>query len=347
MDKSGGRRPTLADIAARVGTSVPTVSKVLRGRTDVSDEMRARIMQAVADIGYRKGSSEESAESRSLPPLVDLVLSGVEGTWANRALSGVERAAVQAGVDLVVSVARQPDDGWLSRLLARNLHGAVLALVDTTEVQLATLEAANVPLVLLDPVTQPPERVASVGATNWAGARSAAEHLLALGHTRFAVMAGKRDHLYSQARIDGFGSALTQHGIELPRGRILHADWQRSRAARLTEGLMAEAEPPTAIFACSDTMALGVYESAATLGLRIPEDLSVVGFDDLPESRWVIPPLTTIHQPIAEMGEAALRLMLRMRANPHSPVQREELATSLVLGASTAAPARDGRAATL
>ena len=338
MEKSGGRRPTLADIAARVGASVPTVSKVLRGRADVSDEMRARIMQAVADVGYRKGSSEESVKSRALPPLVDLVLSGVEGTWANRALSGVERAAVEAGVDLVVSVAHRSDDGWLSRLLARNLHGAVLALVDTTEAQLATLQAANVPVVLLDPVTQPPDQVASVGATNWAGGRSAAEHLLALGHTEFAVIAGKRDHLYSQARVDGFGSALAQRGCELPRDRILHADWQRSRAARLTERLLAEAEPPTAIFACSDTMALGIYESVATLGLRIPEDLSVVGFDDLPESRWVTPRLTTIRQPIAEMGEAALRLMLRMRANPGSAVQREELATSLVLGASTAAP---------
>ncbi|MCU1527997.1 MAG: LacI family DNA-binding transcriptional regulator [Frondihabitans sp.] len=342
MTKTGGRRPTLSDIARRVGTSVPTVSKVLHGRADVSDELRSRIMAAIADTGYRRGSSEAPAPSLGLPPLIDLVLSAVEGTWANRALSGVERAAVQAGVDLVVSVARQPDDGWLARLLARNLRGAVLALVDTTPAQLATLTASKIPFVLLDPVTQPPEGVASVGAANWAGARMAAEHLMALGHTSFAVLAGKRDHLYSQARVDGFRSALTQHGLPARSLRILHADWQRSRAAHLTTELLSGTEPPTAIFACSDTMALGVYESARALGLRIPEDLSVVGFDDLPESRWVSPALTTIHQPIAAMGEAALRLMLRMREQPGSPVQREELATTLIGGASTATPRRNG-----
>lgn len=338
MTQSSGRRPTLGDIAKRVGVSVPTVSKVLHGRADVSDELRSRIMTAIAETGYRKGAGEEAQPALGLPPLVDLVLSRVDGTWPNRALSGVEQAAVQAGVDLVVSVARQPDDGWLSRLLARNLRGAVIALVDTTPAQLAILEAAKIPFVLLDPVTQPPEGVASVGAANWAGARIAADHLLALGHTRFAILAGKRTHLYSQARIDGFRSALTQQGLAAEEVRVVHADWDRGRSAELTTELLTGENPPTAIFACSDTMALGVYESAHSLGLSIPDDISVVGFDDLPESQWVRPALTTIHQPIAEMGEAALRLMLRMREQPGSAVQREELATTLVPRGSTAAP---------
>jgi DNA-binding LacI/PurR family transcriptional regulator len=333
------RRTTLADVAKAAGTTVPTVSKVLSGRSDVSSETRSRVMDIVAELGYRGRSGREAATRRGRSPFVDLVLSGVEGTWANRALSGVERAAEDAGVDIVVSVARPPDDAWLTRLLARRLRGAVLALVDTTSEQLATLTAARVPIVLLDPVSQPPSTVASVGAANWAGGRVAAEHLLALGHRHFVVLAGRRAHLYSQARIDGFRSAVTQAGFELPDERVAHTNWNRATAAEQATELLRDTTVPTAVFACSDTMALGVYDAAAALGLRIPDDVSVVGFDDLPEAQWVSPALTTVHQPIAEMGAAALRMLLRISADPPREAPREELATTLVVRGSTAAAA--------
>lgn len=333
------RRTTLADVARAAGTTVPTVSKVLSGRSDVSAETRSRIMEIVAELGYRGRAGRGTATHRGRSPFVDLVLSGVEGTWANRALSGVAHAAEEAGVDVVVSVARPPDDAWLTRLVARRLRGAVLALVDTTSEQLATLAAAQVPIVLLDPVSQPPSTVASVGAANWAGGRAAAEHLLSLGHRRFAVLAGRRTHLYSQARIDGFRSAVTQAGLELPDHRVAHTDWKRASAAEQATELLRATPAPTAVFACSDTMALGVYDASAALGLRIPDDVSVVGFDDLPEAQWVSPALTTVHQPIAEMGSSALRMLLRISADPAREAPREELATSLVVRGSTAAVA--------
>jgi len=325
------RRVTLADVARLADTTVPTVSKVLSGRSDVSTATRARVMSAVADAGYRGRAGAAHTGSA----LVDLVLSSVDGTWANRALSGVEHAAAAAGIDIVVSVARQPDDAWLTRLLARNLHGAVLALVDASREQLATLAAAQVPVVLLDPVTQPPDSVASVGATNWAAGRAAGEHLLTLGHRRFAVLAGRRNHLYSQARIDGFRSAITQAGLELPDRMVAHGDWTRATAASLAEALLTLPSAPTAVFACSDTMALGAYDAAHVLGRRIPDDLSVIGFDDMPEAQWVNPALTTIRQPIAAMGEAALRMLLRIRTQPAQSMPREELATTLIARGST------------
>lgn len=333
------KRTTLADVAAVAGTTVPTVSKVLGGRSDVSAETRARVMRAVADLGYRGRAGKGSAAPGRRPSMVDLVLSGVEGTWANRALSGVERAAAAAGVDIVVSVARdQPGDAWLTRLLERNLRGAVLALVDTTVEQLAALDAARVPIVLLDPVTQPPSTVASVGASNWAGGRAAAEHFLALGHRDLAVIGGRRRHLYSQARIDGFRSAAGEAGAALPDARVIHTGWRRADAAREAARLLSGAAPPTAIFVCADAMALGVYDAAESLGLRIPEDVSVIGFDDLPEGQWVRPALTTVRQPIAEMGEAALRMLLRIIADPPRTAPREELATTLITRGSTGSP---------
>ncbi|MCP2267018.1 LacI family DNA-binding transcriptional regulator [Promicromonospora thailandica] len=351
MDQA--RRTTLADVARAAGTTVPTVSKVLSGRSDVSDGTRDRVMRLVAELGYegRAGRAAPPARGGSSrdgrPPFVDLVLAGVEGTWAGRALSGVERAATEAGVDVVVSVARAGDDAWLTRLLARRPRGAVLALVDPSAGQLATLAAAHVPVVLLDPVRQPPGTAASVGAANWAGGRAAAEHLLGLGHRRLGVVAGRRSHLYSQARVDGFRSAVTQAGVGLPDGRVVHTDWHRAGAGEQATRLLTGSDAPTAVFACSDTIALGVYDAAAALGLRVPDDLSVVGFDDLPEAQWAAPPLTTVHQPIAEMGGAALRMLLRVSADPprQAPSQtprqapREELATHLVVRGSTA-PAR-------
>ncbi|MFD6134307.1 LacI family DNA-binding transcriptional regulator [Isoptericola sp. NPDC060257] len=344
------RPTTLADVAAAAGTTVPTVSKVLRGRSDVSAATRARVMAAVDDLGYRGRAGRGVAPRGERPPLVDLVLSGVDGTWANRALSGVEQAATAAGLDIVVTVARQPDDAWLTRLLARHSRGAVVALVDTTREQLATLTAARVPVVLLDPVTQPPRTVASVGATNWAGGRTAAEHLLGLGHRRLAVLAGRRRHLYSQARVDGFRSAAAEAGADLPDDRVAHGDWTRAGGAALAARLLAGPDRPSAVFACSDTMALGVYDAAAAAGLRVPDDLAVVGFDDLPEGEWVHPGLTTVRQPIAQMGAAALRMLLRLgddagpgpRAEPGAEAPREELATTLVVRGSTAPPGRTG-----
>ncbi|MFC8734174.1 LacI family DNA-binding transcriptional regulator [Luteimicrobium sp. NPDC057192] len=336
------RPVTLADVAAAAGTTVPTASKVLRGRSDVSAATRTRVMRAVEELGYRGRARRAPAVTDGGPHLVDLVLSGVDGTWANRALSGVERAAAAAGLDVVVSVAsHQPDDAWLARLLARGSRGAVVALVDTTSEQLAALAAARVPVVLLDPVTQPPRTVASVGATNWTGGRTAAEHLLALGHRRLAVLAGRRRHLYSQARVDGFRSALAEAGVALPEEAVVHGDWTRAGAAALAGDLLAGQSRPTGVFACSDTMALGVYDAAAVAGLRVPEDVAVVGFDDLPEAEWVQPGLTSVRQPIAQMGEAALRMLLRISDAPLVPgadAPREELATTLVVRGSTANP---------
>jgi LacI family transcriptional regulator len=320
---------------------VPTVSKVLNGRSDVSAATRNRVMELVAETGYRRrgGPAARPAGDR----LIDLVLTSVSGGWANQVLSGVERAASEAGFDLIVTVARPdpltatgvPPRDWVARLLARSSQGAVLALVSATADQHATLRAAGIPVVLLDPVEQPPESVASVGATNWPAGRDVAMHLLRLGHRRLAVLAGGAGPLYSRARVDGFTSAIrpTAGGSPEPAAevRVVNTDGRNS-AAEVAGRLLDDPDRPTAIFACSDNLAFAVFEAANERGLRIPDDLSLVGFDDLPEASWA--GLTTVRQPIAEMGAAALRLLLRMRGSERS-FPREELATSLIVRSST------------
>lgn len=334
-------RPTLATVAAAAGTSVPTASKVLRGGTDVSETTRQRVMQAAYELGYsRTGASWRAPVSAYHPALVDLVVSNIEGSWANRVLAGVERAATDVGSDVVITIAR-PDRDWVKRLLRRPSEGAIIVLVDPTPVQLGVLRAGAVPLVLIDPMSTPPDDFASVGVTNWEGGRSAAEHLVSLGHRRFAVVGGARSHLYSKARIDGFRSAVSEAGGAIPGRLIAHGNWDRAKAREEALGLLRSTERPTAMFACSDLMALGICDAARELGLRVPDDLSVVGFDDLPEAEWASPALTTVQQPIAEMGAAALRMLLRVGSRDPSTgarTPREELATRLVVRDSTAPP---------
>ncbi|WP_210414641.1 LacI family DNA-binding transcriptional regulator [Microlunatus elymi] len=345
MTPGTSRQPTLADIAARAGTTVPTVSKVLNGRSDVSEITRNKIMELVAQTGYRRRGTTPVARPSRDRRLIDLVISNVAGGWANQVLVGVESAAAAAGYDLVVTVAR-PDgtasvrDDWVARLLARSSPGVVLALVDTGIDRLATLQAAGVPVVLLDPVDPPPDSVASVGATNWSAGRDVAEHLLGLGHRRLAVLAGSSRQLYNRARVDGFASAVRLHRDDPASGgqrepTVCHLERQHS-AVEEAGRLLDDPQRPTAIFACADYLALAVMQAATARDIAIPQQLSLVGFDDLPEAAWA--GLTTVRQPIAEMGAAAMRLLLRLReADRRLP--REELATSLIIRDTTAPPA--------
>jgi DNA-binding LacI/PurR family transcriptional regulator len=324
-------KPTMARIAERAGTSVPTVSKVLNGGTDVSEAMRAKVMQAAHELGYRRRArlgpvAEDSRGAR----IVDVVVGHIGGNWIGPVLAGIEDEAERAGVDLVLTRAR-PDGGWVGRLLRRPSLGVILVLVEASAPQLHVLTNAGVPVVVVDPSSRPPANVASVGATNWDGGRVAAEHLLELGHTRIGVIAGTRSHLYNGARIDGFTTALRTAGVELPPGNLEYCDWDREGARMAAGAMLADgAERPTAIFACSDMMALGVYDAAADAGLRIPVDLSVVGFDDVQESAWASPPMTTVQQPIGDMGAAAFR-MLQQAPTPTSPRTQEEAASRIEL----------------
>jgi len=319
---------------------VPTVSKVLNARSDVSDETRMRVTQLLLDAGY---PSPDAVEPEEAPAggLVDLVVRGIEGSWATSMLAGVEEVVSAAGKDVVVTVAhsRPGTSGWVDRLVARGSRCAVLALVTPTPSEVKRLGDAGIAVVLLDPGTEPTAGVPTVGATNWSGGYSATEYLIGLGHRRIGVVGGLEVHRYSQARIDGYRSALVAAGEKFAPELVRAGDWTRSGGAQAAARLLSLRRPPTAIFACSDRMALGVYESAAAKGLRIPHDLSVVGFDDLPEARWITPTLTTVRQPVREMGSTAARIALRLLVGESAGTERLELSTLLVERESSTPPA--------
>ena len=225
---------------------------------------------------------------------------------------------------------------WTSALASHDTDGVILVTSELTMPQLRQVRDEGIPLVVVDPVNLPEPDLPSVGATNWAGGLAATDHLLSLGHRRIGAITGPPGYLCSRARIDGYRLALERLGAQFDRLLVRHGDFQHEGGFVRGGELLDLAEPPTAIFAGSDQQALGVYETARQRGLRIPRDLSVVGFDDLPAARWVSPPLTTVRQPLADMGRVAAEMLGSLIDGVPLRSQRVELATELIVRESTA-----------
>jgi LacI family transcriptional regulator len=323
-------RPTLASIAAAAGVSLPTVSKVVNGKGDVAPATRARIQRLLEEHNYvplsRKGPEGF---------LVDLVFTSLNSPWALEILRGVTESGLEVVVSSPAGPAR-PD--WVQALIAGGRHGAIVVLSRLTAADQRALGRSRIPVVVIDPIDLPGPDVPSVGATNWAGGLEATEHLLALGHRRIAVIGGPADYLCNRARIDGYRAALERAGLTVDPALVRHGNFHHDGGFEQARALLELPDRPTAVFAGSDEQAFGVIEAARVAGLSVPEDLSVVGFDDLPMARWSSPPLTTVRQPLSDMGRMAGRVLHELIANRRLDSHRLELATQLVTRASTAAP---------
>ncbi len=330
-----GERPTLANIAAEAGVSLPTVSKVVNGRPDVAPATRARVEQLLDQHKYGRGGTRRPRRSG----LIDLVLAGLDSPWAVEILRGVEEWGAAHETGVAVSAVRHGNArpaSWTSGLASHDTDGVILVTSRFTSEQIGQLRGAGIPLVVVDPVNPPPSELPSVGATNWAGGLVATEHLVQLGHRRIGAVTGPADYLCSRARTDGYRSALESAGIGFDPALVRDAEFRHEGGFRGGSELLDLPERPTAIFAGSDQQAFGVYEAARQRGLRIPQDLSVVGFDDLPIAPWVSPPLTTVRQPLADMGAAAASMLGNLIAGMPLRSTRVELSTKLVIRESTA-----------
>jgi DNA-binding LacI/PurR family transcriptional regulator len=215
-----------------------------------------------------------------------------------------------------------------------------VSIAQLSDRQRGRLRARGIPFVVFDPTGELPDDVPFVGATNWAGGRAATRHLLGLGHTRIAMIGGPESILCCRARLDGYRSAIEAAGLRVDPRLIVSTDLTREDATAVALDLLSRPDRPTAIFCCNDLQAFGVYPAARSLGLRIPADLSVVGFDDLPVTDLVDPPLTTVHQPLVEMAVAATELALALGRGERTGLPRLELATTLSVRESTAPPPR-------
>jgi LacI family transcriptional regulator len=328
-------RPTLAAIAAEAGVSLPTVSKVVNGRPDVAPDTRALVERLLGERNYQRPGLRRGRRAG----LIDLIFNGLDSPWAVEILRGVEDWCAAHAMGATVSAVRHGSArpaSWTSALARHDTDGVILVTAELTMPQLRQVRDEGIPLVVVDPVNLPEPDLPSVGATNWAGGLAATDHLLSLGHRRIGAVTGPPGYLCSRARIDGYRSALDRFGARFDQRLLRHGDFQHEGGFRRGGELLDLAEPPTAIFAGSDQQALGVYEAARQRGLRIPQDLSVVGFDDLPAARWVSPPLTTVRQPLADMGRVAAEMLGSLIEGIPLRSQRVELATELIVRESAA-----------
>ncbi|RMB61899.1 LacI family DNA-binding transcriptional regulator [Tessaracoccus antarcticus] len=327
-------RTTIAEIAASLGVSVPTVSKVLNGRSDVAPGTRARVDEALKRHNYRRSVSPTARKSG----LLDLVFRSMDNMWAHEIMLGVEEAASARRLSVVVSELRgahRPPQRWLDGVMSRRPVGVILALSTLEDEQREQLLARSIPFVVVDTEGQPPVGVPTVGSTNWDGGLAATRHLLELGHRRIGVISGAPHVLCSRARVDGYRSAHDEAGITPDPALIRWGDFTAEGGYQHATALLALEDPPTAIFAGSDHQALGVQRAAHEAGMRLPQDLSIVGYDDLPMTAWLSPPLTTVRQPLREMGALATRMVLSLAEGKELVSMRMDLATELVIREST------------
>ncbi len=330
-------RVTLADIAREAEVSVSTVSKVLNGRTDVSVSTRGRVERVLREHDYQR-----AARNGGEAPLIEIVFHELDSLWAMELLRGVETVANEHGAAVVVAHSgsrHAPGPGWIDAVLRRRPLGVVLVLSSLPPEIKRQLRARSIPFVIIDPAGNPDPDIPSVGSANWAGGLAATRHLIELGHRRIGIVTGPEDTLCSLARLDGYRSAMSMAGLEADPELIAFGDFHAEGGFARAKRLLELPDRPTAIFAGSDLQALGVMEAARVCGLRVPEELSVVGYDDLDIAKWTSPALTTVRQPLREMAEQATRLILALRGGDASAAPtRLELSTTLVVRSSTVAP---------
>jgi len=328
-------RPTLSEVAELADVSVSTVSKVLNGRAGVSSETRAKIEALLQHQQYnRRGSKGQIA------PLLEVLCYEIDSPFASEVLASIERCARQRGIGMVLTgatAAHLPEETWVDDVLRRQPLGVILVACVLPAGDKQRLRSRNIPLVMVDPAGAPAPDLPSVGSADWNGGYLATRHLIDLGHRRIGIITGPSDMLASTARLSGYRAALESAGIPVEPALIRPGEFHHADGVEQGRALLSMSKRPTAIFASSDLYALGVYEAARSLGVAIPDELSVVGYDDLPIARWAGPPLTTVHVPLLAMAEQAVHLVVRLANEPELAFSRIDLDTSLVVRSSTAA----------
>ncbi|WP_129669308.1 LacI family DNA-binding transcriptional regulator [Phytoactinopolyspora endophytica] len=315
------KAPTLTVVARGAGVSVPTVSKVLRGRTDVAAETRERVMRVLDELGYPRRRSPAD-RVRVGAALVDVVLHELDTAWSSALVNAIEAEAQCRELGIVVSALSRhtprttPSRQWLDGIAARGSCGVLGVQVDFTDAQVRYLREHEIPHVVIDPYHEPGATIPTVRVRNRDAERAATQHLIDLGHRRIAMVAGKPRSLSSQQRLAGYQAALTVAGFPVDAELLQYGDFRLSGGRQAMHELLTLPVPPTAVVFASDKMALGGYLAAADLGVRIPHDVSVVGYDDTFEAAVARPALTSVRQPFEAMASAGFDVLTTVPSQP-------------------------------
>lgn len=338
MNKHSGspskkRRVTIRDVARASGVSYATVSRVLTGYEFVKETTRNRVMEAAEQLGYVANLSARSlAGGRSR--IIGLIVPNLDNGYVGAITQGIDRELARANYDLMLYTShRQPGkESFYVGTLANGLtDGLLLVAPLVPATYLEALREQNFPYVLIDQADVS-ENSNVVEATNWQGAYEATRYLNQLGHTRIAFITGSLAVRSAVDRLRGYKAALADCNIPVTEALIIEGDYQQQTGYEVTKSLLQNVDPPpTAIFASNDLSAFGAMDAAREHGYRIPDDISIIGFDDVPQASFVYPKLTTVRQPLEQMGHVAVKMLLEHIEDQSNPPQRVALATQLVI----------------
>lgn len=329
-------RVTIRDVAERASVSVATVSKVINRRYGVAEATVRRVQDVIDELGYEASLVAQSLRNHRTN-VIGVLVTDLE-PFSTELLKGIAAAIRNTGYELVIYSAggRMSDHvGWerryLSRLNGTLVDGAILVTPTVVEVRY------DAPVVAVDPHTGSHD-VPTIDSDNLHGGALATEHLIALGHRRIALLGGRPDLESAKLREQGFRRAMAAADAPIDESLILVGGYDAQVSADAARALLDRPDRPTAVFAANDVSAIATISVARELGLQVPRDLSVVGFDNIPESALCTPGLTTVNQPIQTMGERAVQTLIRLIRSEQPESTHVSLATDLVVRESTATP---------
>ncbi|MBN2146413.1 MAG: LacI family DNA-binding transcriptional regulator [Anaerolineales bacterium] len=325
------RSITIRDVAVAAGVSVSTVSRVLNNKDDVSIETQERVKTVIAEMGYASSLAARGMRSHRTN-VIGLIMPDVVSLYSFAVLQGVNRAIAQLHYDLIVYTngdirknETADQESYYVSLLNGSITDGVIVVAPA-----ATKFSTAAPVVAIDPNNESPGCPAII-STNRDGALQAMDYLIGLGHRQIGHITGRLELVSAIRRLQGYKDGLAKAGIPYDENLVQVSDFTTETAYECAHRLFRLANPPTAIFASNDMSAIGVYRAAQELGLRIPEDLSVVGFDNLPETACLTPALTTIDQFLTEMGTIAVDMVVKLIRGEALESNLRKIATELIV----------------
>lgn len=340
--RDGAGPVTIYEVAREAGVSTATVSRVINDRRHVREATRLKVEEAMSRLGYVANRQARGlAGGRS--KVIGLLVYELGSSYFSQLIKGIDAAVTSIGYDLMLFTTharREREARHAAELAGGPADGLIIVLAVDIRSYVDRLHAQRVPFVLLDHDSDVPGTT-FITAANRQGARDAVGHLIGLGHRRIGLITGTSGTSSARERLAGYRDALREADIEHDPALVVKGDFLEDRGYSATRELLQLTAPPTAIFTSADTAAFGALRALREAGLRVPEDISIVGFDDIPESSLVTPPLTTVRQPLMEMGATAVRLLRNMMDDPAVTPRRTELATELIIRGSTAPLRRD------
>jgi LacI family transcriptional regulator len=335
------RRVTRDDVAAFAGVSSATVSYVLNdGPRPVSEKTKAKVLQAIDELGYQPNILARNLR-RQRTSTLGLIIPDTLNPYFAEVARGVEAAAFDRGYTVVLCHSRysvENEQKYVDVLRGERAAGAIWIPATADFRPAAKFVDFGMPLIILDRVI-PDRTVYSVTADNFRGGYLATEHLISLGHRRIAFISRSQALTHTTDRMLGYQAALEKHGLPVEDALITPGGYALEDGLGACKKLLQQPEPPTGIFAYNDIMAIGALRAANELGYKIPADLSVVGFDDIPFAAYTTPPLTTIRLPKFEMGRCSAEMLIDLvEDNLHLETERVIMNVDLITRASSAPP---------